>query len=47
MVQETHTKQNILIVNASVVPVEEFVKNGAEKVRVSYLIDERHGSDRF
>ncbi|MGA2791107.1 MAG: cupin domain-containing protein [Candidatus Bathyarchaeia archaeon] len=47
MVQETHTKQNILIVNASAVPVEDFVKNGAEKVRVSYLIDERHGSDRF
>jgi quercetin dioxygenase-like cupin family protein len=47
MVQATHTKQNILIVNASVVPVEDFVKDGAEKVRVRYLIDERHGSDRF
>lgn len=47
MVQETSTKQNIFIVNASAVPVEDFVKNGAEKVRVRYLIDERHGSDRF
>lgn len=47
MVQETSTKQNILIVNASTVPTENFVKNGAEKVRVRYLIDERHGSDRF
>jgi hypothetical protein len=47
MVQETSTKQNILIVNASAVPTENFTKNGAEKVRVKYLIDERHGSDRF
>lgn len=47
MVQETSTKQNIFIVNASTVPVEDFSKNGAEKVRVRYLIDERHGSDRF
>jgi quercetin dioxygenase-like cupin family protein len=47
MVQATHTKQNILIVNASAVPVEDFMKDGAEKVRVRYLIDERHGSDRF
>ncbi len=47
MVQETSTKPNIFIVNASAVPVEDFVKNGAEKVRVRYLVDERHGSDRF
>jgi len=47
MVQETSTKQNIFIVNASAIPVEDFAKNGAEKARVRYLIDERHGSDRF
>ena len=47
MVQESSTKQNIFIVNASSVPVEDFSKNGAEKVRVRYLIDERHRSDRF
>lgn len=47
MVQETSTKQKVLIVNASAVPVEDFMKDGAEKVSVRYLIDERHGSDRF
>ena len=47
MVQETSTKQNIFIVNASAVPADELAKNGAEKVRVRYLIDERHGSVRF
>jgi len=47
MVQEVSTKQNILIVSASSVPTEDFMKNGAEKVKVRYLFDERHGSDRF
>lgn len=47
MIQETSTKRNILVVNASAVPVEDLVKNGAEKAKVKYLIDERHGSDRF
>jgi len=47
MVQETSTKQNIFIVNASAIPIEDFARSGAEKVRVRYLIDERHGSDRF
>lgn len=47
MVQEIATQRNIFIVNGSVVPSDDFSKNGAEKVKVRYLIDERHGSDRF
>jgi len=47
LVQETTKEQKIFTVNAFTVPVEDLTKNGAEKVRVRYLIDERHGSDRF
>jgi quercetin dioxygenase-like cupin family protein len=47
MTQETSTKQNVFIVDAAAVPVEDLAKSGADKVRVRYLVDERHGSDRF
>ena len=40
-------KGSILIVNAASVLIEELGKKGAEKVKVRYLIDERHGSERF
>jgi quercetin dioxygenase-like cupin family protein len=47
LVQETARKQSIFTINAFNVPLEDIAKNGAEKVRVRYLIDERHGSGRF
>jgi hypothetical protein len=47
MVQKTAREKRILTVNANAVPVEELTKKGAEKVRVQYLVDERHGSNRF
>lgn len=47
MVQETAKEQKIFTVNAFSVQVEDLAKDGAEKVRVRYLIDERHGSHRF
>ncbi len=47
LAQKTVGKGNIFVVSAYSVPVEELGKKGAEKVKVRYLIDERHGSDRF
>ena len=47
MVQETAKEQRIFTINAFSVPVENLAKNGAEKVSVRYLIDERHGAQRF
>lgn len=47
MAQETAKEQKIFTVNAFSVQVEDLAKEGAEKVRVRYLIDERHGSHRF
>ena len=47
MVQETAKEQKIFTVNAFSVQVDDLAKEGAEKVRVRYLIDERHGSHRF
>ncbi len=47
MVQRIEDKPTILMVNKASVPVEELGKKGAEKVKVQYLIDERHGSERF
>jgi quercetin dioxygenase-like cupin family protein len=47
LVQETARKQSIFTINAFNVPVEDLAINGAEKVRVRYLVDERHGSSRF
>ncbi len=47
MVQETAKEQKIFTVNAFSVQVEDLAKDGAEKVKVRYLIDERHGSHRF
>lgn len=47
MVEETIKKDDVFIVNASGVPVEDMATKGAEKVKVQYLIDERQGSERF
>jgi len=41
------SKMRVLPLNASAVPVEDLTKKGADKVKVRYLIDERHGSNRF
>lgn len=40
------SKGPIFAVNAASVPSEDLAR-GAEKVKVRYLIDERHGSERF
>ncbi len=47
MVQAIGEKQTMFIVNAASITVEDLAKNGAEKVKVKYLIDERQGSNRF
>jgi quercetin dioxygenase-like cupin family protein len=45
--QEPRPGKRIFRVHAADVPVEKLEKKGAEKVQVQYLIDDRHGSDRF
>ena len=45
--QEARQEGSIFLVSAANVPVEKLDKKGAEKAQVQYLIDERHGSDRF
>jgi quercetin dioxygenase-like cupin family protein len=45
--QKTKQEKNIFLVNPANVTVEEFERKGAEKVQVQYLIDDRHGSERF
>lgn len=47
MGQKTEHEKHIFLVNPANLPVEEFEKKGAEKVQVQYLIDDRHGSERF
>jgi quercetin dioxygenase-like cupin family protein len=47
LVQKTETGERIFVVNARAVPVEDLAKKSAAKVKVRYLIDERHGSNRF
>ncbi len=47
MTRETFDQTGVFIVNASSVPSEKLAKSGAEKVEVKYLVDERHGSERF
>jgi quercetin dioxygenase-like cupin family protein len=37
----------VFLVNAKNVPVEDLIKQGAKDVKVQYLIDEQHGSNRF
>jgi quercetin dioxygenase-like cupin family protein len=44
--QETDQEKRIFLVNTTSVPIEVLEK-GAEKTQVQYLIDDRHGSDRF
>jgi len=45
--QETRLNGGIFRVYAADVRVENLEKKGAEKTQVQYLIDDRHGSDRF
>jgi quercetin dioxygenase-like cupin family protein len=47
LVQEGLSDNEIFLVNVESVPLEDLEKEGAEKVKVRYLIDERHGSNRF
>ena len=47
LVQEMEGKKSIFTVNADRVPIEDLAKQGADRVQVRYLIDERHGSNRF
>ena len=44
--QRTAQKKSIFVVNAVSV-VAEGLEKGAERTSVQYLIDDRHGSDRF
>jgi len=44
--QETEQEKRIFLINTTSAPTEVLEK-GAEKTQVRYLIDERHGSDRF
>jgi len=46
-VNESNDENPIFMVDSNSVPVEDLVKPGATKVNVRYLIDERHGSERF
>jgi quercetin dioxygenase-like cupin family protein len=41
------SKESIFTVNSNTVPIEDLAKQGADKAQVKYLIDERHGSNRF
>lgn len=45
--QEIVGKRRVFVVNAASVKSEALAKDGADRVQVRYLIDERHGSDRF
>jgi len=45
--QEARQEGSFFLVNAANVPVEKLDKKGAEKAQVQYLVDDRHGSDRF
>ncbi len=47
LTQETVGKGRVFIVNAASVPMENLGKKGSERVSVSYLVDERQGSERF
>ena len=47
MPQKAIHKESIVIVNSRDVTFEELAKNGARNTKVRYLIDERHGSDKF
>lgn len=45
MVQKVESK--ILVTSIDSVPIEDMTKRGARDVKVQYLIDEQHGSNRF
>jgi quercetin dioxygenase-like cupin family protein len=47
LAQKIEKKESIFAVNANRVPIEDLAKKGADRVQVRYLIDERHGSNRF
>jgi quercetin dioxygenase-like cupin family protein len=43
----TESVSEVYVVNAGSVEFEDLTKKDAAKVKVQYLIDERHGSNRF
>jgi len=45
MIQKVESK--VFVTNIDSVPIEDMTKRGAKNVQVRYLIDERHGSNRF
>jgi hypothetical protein len=45
--QEISRKPKFSVINSSNVRDEDLAKEGADKVMVKYLIDERHGSRNF
>lgn len=47
MGQKATHEPRIFLTNPSNVPVEKLDKVGAEKTLVQYLLDDRHGSNRF
>jgi quercetin dioxygenase-like cupin family protein len=47
LVQETKRITLPLVIASRDVTTDNFERNGAKKVKVRYLIDERHGSNRF
>jgi quercetin dioxygenase-like cupin family protein len=44
---QKEVEERILVVNSNAVASEDLAKTGAERVKVRYLIDERHRSNRF
>jgi hypothetical protein len=42
-----NVSDRVFLVNAKSVPIEDLTKQGAKDVKVQYLIDEQHGSNRF
>jgi quercetin dioxygenase-like cupin family protein len=47
LAQKATAKNEILVVNSANVPLEDMAKQGAVNAKVRYLVDERHGSERF
>jgi len=47
LTQQQTEKKRIFVVNSELIQYEDLVKGAESKIKVRYLIDERHGSDRF
>jgi quercetin dioxygenase-like cupin family protein len=44
---QREVENHVLVLNSNIVAAEDMGKIGAQRVKVQYLIDERHGSNRF